>query len=213
MTKQENDILWNSYFYPGTNILKNNLNIKDKYKLKKAEATYTFKKLFELRNLPLDEDINKNRLNDIHKYLFKEIYPFAGEYRKVDMSKERGTFLEINSPEDIDTELNLLFEKTNEMINHCHSINEFCEVLSTLYTYLIFIHPYREGNGRTIREFLREYSLKKSEEIGLGKLELDWSKVIREELDKYLEIAHILPSYISPIFMNALTPKEKGKNK
>lgn len=213
MTSQESDKLWNSYFYPGTNILINNLNIKDYDKLKEVEVTYTFEKLLELRNSTLNKDVNKNRLNGIHKYLFDNIYPFAGQYRKVNMIKEKGTFLFIKNPQDIDDNLNLLFKEINEMIKDCHNTNEFCEILARLYTSLIYIHPYREGNGRTIREFLREYSLKKSEEIGIGKLELDWSKVNKEELNKYIEVVHLFPSSISSVFMNALISAENIKTK
>ena len=211
MTDQENDKLWESYFYPGTSILINNLNIKNYDKLKEKEATHTAVKLLELRQNNLNEDIDKNRLNNIHKYLVDIIYPFAGQYRKANMLKERGTFLSIDKPKDIDIELDKLFERIEEMIKYCHSKHEFCEILATLYAYLIYIHPYREGNGRTIREFVREYSIKKSEEIGLGKLELDWDKVDRKELDKYIEVAHILPSYITPIFMKAFPSKKKKK--
>ena len=63
MTDQENDILWKSYFYPGTNVLKNNLNIKDYNKLKEADATLVFEKLLKLREHPLDMENDKDKLN------------------------------------------------------------------------------------------------------------------------------------------------------
>ena len=213
MTNQENSKLWEEYFYPGTTILVNNLNIKDYDKLKEKEATLTFDKLLELRNLTINTEINKDRLNNIHKYLFENIYPFAGKYRKVNMLKERGTFLSIDTPKDIDDKLNELFKEVNEMIKYSHSITDFCNILSKLYTTLIYIHPYREGNGRTIREFIREYSLQKSEELGIGKMELDWSKVNKEELNEYIEVAHLFPSSISSTFMNALTTIDNSKKR
>ena len=156
-------------------------------------------------------DIDKRRLNFIHQYLFEDIYPFAGKYRKVNMMKRRGTFLFINKPEDIDLKLDNLFKEIDEAFKHCRDKTSFCEVLAKLYTSLIYIHPYREGNGRTIREFMREYSLKYSEKIGLGKLELDWNLINKEELDECIEVVHLFPASILDIFMDALVEKDKTK--
>ena len=97
MEKDVSDILWESYFYPGTTVLINSFDEHDKEKLKGLEATHTFQKLVELGQEPLDIEIDKNRLNKIHEYLFKDIYPFAGKYRKVNIVKERGTFLFIRN--------------------------------------------------------------------------------------------------------------------
>ena len=112
MTEQENSILWNSYFYPGTTTLRNYFNIKDKDKLKKAEITHTAAILLELRDKPIEMNYDKNHLSAIHRYLFEEIYPFAGEYRKVNMGKEDTTFLMINKPQDIERALDELFYET-----------------------------------------------------------------------------------------------------
>ena len=209
MTDQENDLHWKEYFYPGSNVLINNFNIKNREELKEVEATTTFERLLELKTSTVDGNIDKNRLNSIHKYIFEDIYPFAGEYRKVNMLKEKGSFLFIKTPNDIDENLNSLFEEINDMLKYCHDETTFCTILTRLYTALIFIHPYREGNGRTIREFLREFTLVKSKEIGIGEFELDWSKINKKELNEYIEVAHLFPSYIVNIFKKALVSKEK----
>ena len=67
----------------------------------------------------------------------------------------------IESPKDIDDKLNELFKEIDDMIAKCHNKTEFSSILAKLYTSLNIIHPYREGNGRTNREFIREYSIKK----------------------------------------------------
>lgn len=213
MTSQEHDILWNEYFYPGTSILVNHFNIKNNKKLKEIEATHTFERLLELRQVDLNMEINKDRLNKIHEYLFEDIYPFAGKYRKVNMIKERGTFLLIDTPKDIDDSLDKLFFEIDGMLKNCHNSDEFSSILAKLYTSLIHIHPYREGNGRTIREFLREFSIKKSDEIGIGKMELDWSAVARDELDECIEVVHLFPYSVSSVFLNALVLKKDAKNR
>ena len=81
MSDQENDLHWREYFYPGSNVLINNFNIKNREELKEAEATTTFERLLELKTSYIDDSIDKNRINNIHKYIFEDIYQFAGEYR------------------------------------------------------------------------------------------------------------------------------------
>ena len=93
MMEQEADRLWDSYFYPETNVLINNFGYKNQEELRKAEASYSFDRLLELRNKPLDMNFDKQHLREIHRYIFREIYPFAGEYRKVNLAKERGRHL------------------------------------------------------------------------------------------------------------------------
>ena len=213
------DDKWNSYFYEGTNVLINNLEIKNYDKLKKEEANISAKKLLKLVQSSLDMEIDKNRLNYIHWYIFKDIYPFAGKYRYVNLRKVGGTGafffineLKDNASEDIDKELNKLFKEIKEMLKGCYNKSLFCDILAILYTQLIFIHPYREGNGRTAREFLREFSIVYSDKLGIGQMELDWSLINREELDEFIDVAHRFPDYISSIFMNALVSSD-GKRR
>lgn len=205
------DDKWNSYFYEGTNVLINNLGIKNYDKLKKKEATGSANKLLELVPSSLDMEIDKNRLNYIHWYIFKDIYPFAGKYRDVNMRKVGGTggFFLVNElkddpSEDIDKELNKLFKEIKEMLKGCYNKSLFCDVLARLYTQLIFIHPYREGNGRTIREFVREFSIVYSDKLGIGQMELDWSLISKEELNRNIDVAHNFPDETSLIFKDAL---------
>ena len=99
------------------------------------------------------------------------------------------------------------------MLRQCRDKYDFCHILAKLYTSLIFIHPYREGNGRTIREFIREYSIVNSEKIGIGVMELDWSLIDKKELDECIAVVHLFPYSISSILMNALVPYEKIKGR
>ena len=158
-------------------------------------------------------NFDKEHFIAIHKYLFEEIYPFAGKYRKVNMGKEDSTFLIINKPNDIDRALDELFYETNELLNDCYNKMDFCEILANLYTKLIHIQPFREGNGRTTREFIREFSLKKSKELNLGELSIDFNKIDKEELNRYVRVAHLFPGETAVIFMNALNDNIKQKTR
>lgn len=210
MSDSQNDIMWEKYLYPGTNVLKNKLNIADKEKLKQVEATITFEKLLELHDKPIDLDLKANHLKAIHKYLFDEIYPFAGEYRNVNLKKGLGGFLWINDEQDIEQFLTELFNEIDYLLEICRDEFQFCELLSKMYTQLIYCHPFREGNGRSIREFTREFSIQKSRELGLGEMELDWSLIDKEALDSNITVAHLFPGETALFFKEALVKKDKS---
>ena len=209
MSEKENDILWREYFYPGTNILINYMGIHDADKLKEIEATNTFDRLLELRDKPIPSTFGKEYLNSIHKYLFDDLYPFAGIYRKVNMTKGNTTFLFIHKVDDIDQFLDKAFEKMNDSLPQCMSKNDLCEIMGQLYSDLIYCHPYREGNGRTIREFIRQFSISKSKELGLGELELDWRFVDKDQLNQDALYSHLFPEKTIRMFYDALRPVSK----
>lgn len=212
MTNLENDKLWDSYFYPGTDVLKNNFGYKNYEELKKHEVSITFDKLLELNENPLKFEFSQEYLKKIHRYVFEDIYPFAGEYRKVNMKKKVGSFLSIHNDNTISEYLDYLFNDVQTSLNFCDSKFVFAEALGKLYTGLIYCHPFREGNGRTIREFVREYSIYKSREIFAEEYELDWSLVNDDELNQYLDIAHLYPGMTGTLFLNALVSKKEKIN-
>lgn len=212
MTDEENNRQWRKYLYPGTDILINNQGIKDKDKLKEVEASNSFNRLLELQDKPIFLGCGKEHLNAIHKYLFEDVYPFAGQYRIVDIQKKEGTFLAIDSSKDIDRYLDELFEEINKELMQCRSRFDLADILAKLYTQLIYCHPYREGNGRTVREFLREFSLEKSKETLHEEIELDWTKIDKEELNRNIAFAHLFPGNTARLFEKALISKEKEMN-
>ena len=213
MTDIESDKSWKAYFYPGTDVLINKFNIKDNERLKEVEATVSFEKLLELNREPLNLNFDKNHLKSLHKYIFDDIYPFAGKYRNVNLRKERGSFLFIKEGFSIDEYLDYIFAETNKKLLNTHSKHDFSEVLAFLYTQLIYCHPFREGNGRTIREFIREFSIVKSRSVGLEEMELNWSLINKDELNQYLEVAHMFPGATGLLFNQALVKTDNYNQK
>lgn len=202
--------LWSSYFYEGTNVLKNNYDEKDFDKLKKIEVNISFEKLMELRENNVDYSFSKEYLKQLHRYIFESVYPFAGEYRVVNMMKLRGNFLFAKTTDDFDNYLDNLFEEVNRSLSACNSLAHFSSVLASLYSKLIYCHPFREGNGRCIREFVREFSIYKSKELGIP-VELDWQLIDRSELDRNIEISHLYPGLTNSLFLKALVPVEEKR--
>lgn len=142
------------YCYEGTNVLINKLNIKNNSVLLKAENKIVLAKLFELRKNKMIGSFNIEHLVQIHKYLFEDIYPFAGKFRTENIAKGFFSFAEW---EFIEEQLNQLLEKLkqNNYLKSCEK-NELTKGLAYYMSELNVLHPFREGNGRTIREFIRE---------------------------------------------------------
>ena len=74
------------------------------------------------------------------------------------------------------------------------------------------IHPFREGNGRSAREFLREFVLDKNEKLNFN-FELDFSKMNKEEFLRAVQYRYVWPSLLEEEFYKALVPIEIDKTK
>lgn len=207
------DSLWEEYFYPSSDVLKNNFDCRNYDKLKELEATYSFDRLLELREKDVPTIFDKECLKNVHRYIFQDVYPFAGEYRKVNLMKARGSFLYMKDVSDIEKYLDEIFDEANNRLKNCHGKGEFADILAKIYSDLIYCHPFREGNGRSIREFVREFSISKSRELNLGDLELDWKAIDRSELNQYIEVSHIFPGATSLLFNKALKDIKTIKTK
>ena len=96
------------YCYENTDILKNKLNIKDKEKLYDYERKIVVAKLFILRQKEITGNFDIQHLVGIHKYLFCELYPFAGLFRTENIAKDNFRFAEWEFIED---ELRKLLEQ------------------------------------------------------------------------------------------------------
>lgn len=164
------------YCYADTNILKNKLNIKDAELLKKAEEDITAVKQMELLRNPIKGRFTKNHLLRIHRFIFEDIYPFAGRIRLEQISKSTTMFY---PPNLIDQQLDKLFTmiKTEKMLKSLDQ-NVTLNNLSSIMAELNIIHPFREGNGRTIREFIREMANSEGYSI-------NWGNVNHDEILKY----------------------------
>lgn len=210
MTIEENDINWANYFVDGKSVLKNKLGIIDYEKLKEKETEITAKKLFELYVNPIDMEFDKSHLKEIHNYLFCDIYPFAGEYRNVYMQKNNSYFAPVD---EIDIRLTYTFEYIEYKLKKVKTKYDFACLLAELYAHLLHVHPFREGNGRTIREFVREYANEKSKYFDFGPLNFSWKNVNGEEIDSVIGKSLAFRSIIELEFLKALEPLEKNKIK
>ena len=163
------------YCYPDSNVLKNKLNIRDNKLLKTAEEEITLIKQMELLKNPIKGNFSKAHFMNIHKFIFEDIYSFAGKIRREQISKADTMFY---PPNLIDRELDKVFAKIKEknMLKETDKEKVF-DNLAYVMAELNIIHPFREGNGRSIREFIRLMAKR------MG-YDLNWGNVDKEELSE-----------------------------
>lgn len=140
-------------FEPGSygRVLKNLLGIKSKREMDQMEAQEHLRALEELANLfDQNHHFTAADVRKIHKIWLNRIYPWAGEYRQVNLSKGTFPFAAAKHIPQlmVEFEKNLLSKFTP-----CHfpSVEEAVKAIAVIHTELVLIHPFREGNGRAAR--------------------------------------------------------------
>ena len=158
------------YCYEGTNVLKNKLNIRDFKDLQKIEARLSAAKLLDLRQRGITGNFDKDHLINLHKYIFEDLYYFAGEFRRENIAKGHFSFAEwMFIEEQLDNILEKL--KNENYLQNCKDKREISERLAYYLSELNVLHPFREGNGRTLREFIRQLALKNGYRLNLIRIE------------------------------------------
>ena len=157
-----------NYCYKDSNVLINKLNIYDEKLLQKYEAKITAAKLLALRQEGIIGNFDAEHLVKIHAYLFEDIYPFAGQFRNENIAKGVFRFAEY---EYIEPELQKLMKQLKEE-NYLANLPKegLANRLAYYLSELNVLHPFREGNGRTTREFIRELALKNGYVLNLSKV-------------------------------------------
>jgi cell filamentation protein len=161
----END---NYYCYPCSNTLRNKFNITDEEKLKDMERQITSVRAAQILKDPVKGLFDENHLKAIHKHLFQDLYSWAGEFRKVNISKGNPFCLFQYIPDQLN---NLFKELKNEAYLSLLDENDLAARLAYYLGELNAIHPFREGNGRTQRIFIMELALKNGYILDLSNIE------------------------------------------
>lgn len=170
-------------------MLENKLGITNTLELAKEEEKITKLRALELFDTNKINEIEigtTKGLCDIHKFLFGDIYSFAGNIREVNLAKGNFRFAAAMYLKDALLKIDSMPETTFEEI-----IKKYVE--------MNIAHPFREGNGRSTRIWL-DMILKKR----IGKV-IDWSKIDKEEYLLAMERSPIKDTEIMFLFKNALT--------
>ena len=198
---------WDKYIIEGTNVLKNKLGITDKETLEQKEKELVLPHLAFLHLNPILTVPSAEGLKDIHQFLFSDLYSWAGQYRTCTLRKNTYNFTD---PSLIEEELKSVIERYSNEIDRVQTKDEYAFVLAPFYYDLIRVHPFREGNGRSIREFLREVVILKNKTLPF-EVELDYTKVDKENMLKGTAYRYFFPSMLELEFSKGLVPLEKEK--
>lgn len=133
-------------------VLVNLLGLNATADLNLAEAELVPLRTLQLWESPLPGQFDLAHLQAIHQHLFQDIYPWAGRIRQVDIAKNETVFLPHGQ---IVAEAGALFgANAMDLANPDLGSRELCERLAVVLGRLNYIHPFREGNGRSQRELL-----------------------------------------------------------
>jgi cell filamentation protein len=147
-----------AYTDPKTGLLRNLQEITDTDVLRFVESGAVTKRLRELDENPLTIQ-GVDSLFEIHRHLFQDIYVWAGKPRTVEISKDGKQFFPTTHFSNAFIHIDQLISDYRK-IKH-GSTRELAEQLAEILDTVNFLHPFREGNGRAQREFIRLLSLEK----------------------------------------------------
>ena len=145
------------YTYPNSTVLINKQNITNIEEAYRNEHLFVTRRLADLR-LKTIEVYSISDILAIHKYLFQDVYAWAGQFRKVNISKNGNPFMSIQSFSTAQAYIDRLIHTYYQTAN---SKDEIIKQLAKILDNLNYFHPFREGNGRTQREVIRSLALSK----------------------------------------------------
>jgi len=162
------------YVYPGTNVLKNFRNIRQLDDLLEYEMDMTSRRQIELLCKPIRGKFDIAHLQAIHYQLFRDVYPWAGLFRTINIARSGQFFFAFS--DHIVPALGDMFAKlSKEQFLAKTDVPTFSDRAAYFMGELNAIHPFRDGNGRTQREFIRELALKAGHTI-------HWVHITRDQM-------------------------------
>lgn len=138
--------------YPNTTVLINKLGIQDQSELNSVERQFVLLKSSQAEQETIFKNIDFNFYKKLHKQLFGDLYEWAGTVRSMNISKKGTVFCNFEDIERIGT---LKFQRLAEQ-NYLKGLTKsrFIDELTEFYHDMNMLHPFREGNGRTLRLFI-----------------------------------------------------------
>ena len=161
------------YLIPGTKTLKNKLGITGESMLQDAERELTGARIASLVTAPIAGKHDLEHLKAIHKHIFQDLYEWAGKARTITLSKGETGFA---PAQNIDSFGNEVFRNLKNE-NHLKGMDreKFTERAAHYFGEINALHPFREGNGRTQREFIASVA----QNAGYS---FDWSRLTQQEM-------------------------------
>lgn len=160
------------YVCSNTTVLKNRFGIKCQDELDSIERYSSTARLAELIEKPIKGNFDLVHLQKIHEHIFQDLYPWAGNIRTVDIAKST-MFCPMQHFHSYQEDVFKKLQKENSLQGL--DIDQFSKRAAYYLGEINMLHPFREGNGRTQREFMRELAL-------CAGYDLSFDKVSRQEM-------------------------------
>lgn len=197
-----------SYVYPNSSVLINKLNIVDEQELIDVEAQLLIAGIIDIHTILDDLDFSDYTcLQTIHRFLFEDLYTWAGEFRTINIYKSErvlnGLSITYSDKDQIMNDLKVIF-KWAEQIKWTHQNPQLPSQFAKLMTDIWRVHPYREGNTRAVSIFMKLFA---------DKNELTFNAELLSQNAGYLRNALVMaavdeapePSYLHNIITDALS--------
>lgn len=171
------------YTYPGNNVLKNRADIRDQGTLQRFERGVTAVRIQELREKPIQGDYGLQHLQDIHRQVFKDVYDWAGQIREVDIAKgppsDRTLFTFKEEIPAKGLEIKAFIENANKL--RALDREQFAGKMGEVYATVNEMHPFREGNGRTTREYMAILAMESGHSLDFTKVNREnWNDAVKQ---------------------------------
>ena len=170
------------YLYPGTNVLKNLRGLTDPKLLERFETRRSHRRIAELIDTPVPGRFDVAHLKAIHRHIFQDVYQWAGQFRTVNISKAGHLFGLADFLESA------LQQTLQRLASEKYLVDLDATMFAGRAAYFLgeinAAHPFREGNGRTQREFIRDVGLKAGHYI-------DWRLTTPEEMTEASQLSHV----------------------
>lgn len=190
--------------------LDNKKGITDWNTLNEIERRYSYIRLPELEKIDNNKKIvfNKEYFLSIHKFIFQDIYPWAGTIREVDLYKGNSAFAPAHF---LDRSLDTFFKNLQrDNFLQGFTTEEIAELSSYYLLELNFIHPFREGNGRTKRYFMTQLVKNAGYDLGLERIDAD--KLVMADILAFEDTESDIkanPSYFKFLLNSAVKPLDE----
>jgi cell filamentation protein len=157
------------YLYPGTNVLRNIAGLRNPEQLAAFETAKTAQRIYELQGHPVSGSFDASHLKAIHRHIFQDVFPWAGQFRTTVLGKTEGVGL----PVTWFTPPHLIAREADRIFGWLLRLNllggldqiEFAQGCAALLARLNNLHPFREGNGRTQRLFVEALARRSGHEL------------------------------------------------
>lgn len=150
------------YVYPNSNVLMNKLNIQDEQELIDVEAQLLIAGIIDIHSIIDDLDFHDYTcLQTIHRFLFEDLYTWAGEFRTINIYKSErvlsGLSITYSDNSRIESDLKQIF-KWAATINWTHKNSQLPSQFAKFMTDIWRVHPYREGNTRAVSIYMKLFA-------------------------------------------------------